>query len=1255
VTGSCSTAAESCAAARTDATFTFSTGLRNIYDVALDDELNVFVRDNENDGGDYKIRVCHSFFGADHGYPYLYYERPDEALTPLADLGLGSSAGGVAYLERQFPPEYRGNLFFCEWGRAVMRYAPQRAGSGFAPIKEIEFAAGADNDPYGFKPTDLVVDRDGSLLIADWCDGQRPKRGRGRIYRIRYVGESKATNTREGEASANLPESPTLAVRIFRLTNYPPRRLAALESPTLAVGIFRFANYPPRRLAALESPTLAVRIVGLGGEYAPNRTFPTASVGDFVLWRGRVISLPTEESPRQAWGISADFAQLDSESYYERVAAQLAIERDADAAIEKLRQVMRDGQLGVFGRMHAVWAIAHARGRNAIGDLLTVARSDPDPRVRVQAVRAIADLTDPVLARHRLEVERGDAVLAKQLAELAADADPRLILEVMIAAGRLRWAEAPAWIGTVLRKPDDATAHAAMHTLRRSANWPTVVQLLDRPDSDSARVVALRAIADQYVIATVDALLDRLRPGAEPNLERRRQYADLLTRVYQKPAPWTYWGYRPPPRPPNAVEWERTPQIKHAVNGVLLDPDLTVRLATLRRMQREKIPTIPDTIEAWLADERDPERVAAILDSLKEHRPTVVREMLLAVVREKEHATANRLGALAQVAEGLDDGLEQCLIDLAGALEDGPVLAAVLLQTGKRPKLGAGSLLIGKVDSPSAEVRAATAEALAQLRDVGAGEAILPLLSDRDARVRRAAADAVGKLEVQAAAESLLKLAGDTDAAVRRSSLHSLRLLTEPRVLPAAIAAANDSETALEALACIGEFGSLEHARLVVELAKRNTSADILHQAFTNLTRWGNKNSLPPNPDSPGRDIDRAVAELQGSSGVVARWTTIGPLPDDLAAQIAKESGQAGANLYTPETGTVHWQQELARPGDTNFTVGPSAAGKPGPNDFWIGTSDVEVSETTAIQFLASSSGTLRVWLNGQAIHQRTQHGSFQPDSDRFEGILTKGVNRIVIQVSAGNPPNVAYHVRFRRKSSRTEHEQLAQAALTRPGNAERGGKLFFDAEKSQCIKCHRLGDQGERIGPELTGVGNRFSRIHIIESILEPSRTLAPSYEGITVALNDGRILTGLRVAETDTTLTLVDNQAVKHVLEKSAIEERRVQPTSIMPDGLEKRFTTDEFVDLIAYLVSQKETHLARPETLAAHFSNPWRAGANHMSVAFHLRCLRMNSAARACASAMSCLSPPARPWPAAGTVMSSCGRLRRVSSLAIAADWS
>src|SRR4029078_12540979 len=126
----------------------FATGLRNIYDVALDAELNVFVRDNENDGGTYKLRLCHSFFRADHGYPYHYEERPAEALPPLADLGLGSSAGVVCYLETQCPPEYPGSLFSCEWGRSVVRFPLKRSGASFASQRETDFAAGAPTDPY---------------------------------------------------------------------------------------------------------------------------------------------------------------------------------------------------------------------------------------------------------------------------------------------------------------------------------------------------------------------------------------------------------------------------------------------------------------------------------------------------------------------------------------------------------------------------------------------------------------------------------------------------------------------------------------------------------------------------------------------------------------------------------------------------------------------------------------------------------------------------------------------------------------------------------------------------------------------------------------------------------------------------------------------------------------------------------------------------------------------------------------------------
>ncbi|MEX2026371.1 MAG: PVC-type heme-binding CxxCH protein, partial [Pirellulaceae bacterium] len=327
----------------------FASGLRNIYDVALDDELSVFVRDNENDGGDYKIRVCASFHGADHGYPYLYDERPDEALPPLADLGLGSSAGGAAYLEQQFPQEYRGNLFFCEWGRSVVRYAPKRQAASFAPLAEIQFAAGATSDPYGFKPTDLIVDRDGSLVVADWCDGQRPKRGRGRIYRIRRADAAAVAHT------------------------------------------------------------------------------PTPQSLDGLL------------------------VQLNSESYYLRHEAQDAIAATGASGLEAVRQALTGkGRLNVHGRMHAVWILA-LDGQQASRDkLIEMAGHDADLRVQVQAVRALADLYDPVLAKHRLAAGPADAAVAAQLAALSNGQDQCLLLEIVVALGRLKWSGAPDWLRKTL-------------------------------------------------------------------------------------------------------------------------------------------------------------------------------------------------------------------------------------------------------------------------------------------------------------------------------------------------------------------------------------------------------------------------------------------------------------------------------------------------------------------------------------------------------------------------------------------------------------------------------------------------------------------------------------------------------------------------------------------------------------------------------------------------------------------------------------
>ncbi len=132
---------------------------------------------------------------------------------------------------------------------------------------------------------------------------------------------------------------------------------------------------------------------------------------------------------------------------------------------------------------------------------------------------------------------------------------------------------------------------------------------------------------------------------------------------------------------------------------------------------------------------------------------------------------------------------------------------------------------------------------------------------------------------------------------------------------------------------------------------------------------------------------------------------------------------------------------------------------------------------------------------------------------------------------------------------------------------------MFHDAEKTRCITCHRLGSEGGKVGPDLTGVGSRFSRAYLIESILEPGRAIAPSFDTRVVVLEGGQVVTGVNVAETETTLTLADARGESRIVQRSQIIEHQIQPGSIMPEGLEKQLSDRELIDLVAFLLAQKE----------------------------------------------------------------------------------
>src|SRR5262249_39903964 len=187
----------------------------------------------------------------------------------------------------------------------------------------------------------------------------------------------------------------------------------------------------------------------------------------------------------------------------------------------------------------------------AVEQLFALAKGDADAGVQVQAIRALADLTDPVLVRHRLDAGPGDAALAERFAALAAGREARVRLEVILALGRLHWRGAPAWLRREIDPRDPALAHAALWSRRQAGAWPAVLKCLDEPDTDPFRAVARRAVAGRYDGEVVDGLAERL--GRETDPARRREYAGLLGRVHRTAA--VPPGRPGPPRPP--ATWRR--------------------------------------------------------------------------------------------------------------------------------------------------------------------------------------------------------------------------------------------------------------------------------------------------------------------------------------------------------------------------------------------------------------------------------------------------------------------------------------------------------------------------------------------------------------------------------------------------------------------------------------------------------------------------------------------------------------------------
>ncbi len=144
-------------------------------------------------------------------------------------------------------------------------------------------------------------------------------------------------------------------------------------------------------------------------------------------------------------------------------------------------------------------------------------------------------------------------------------------------------------------------------------------------------------------------------------------------------------------------------------------------------------------------------------------------------------------------------------------------------------------------------------------------------------------------------------------------------------------------------------------------------------------------------------------------------------------------------------------------------------------------------------------------------------------------------------------------------------------ARIAKEGRAAEGRKLF-ETGVGACMTCHRVGEVGNLVGPDLSKIGGIRVERDILESILFPSNSLARDYEAHAIETADGQSFIGVIRASLPDVLVFADAGAQEHRIPHSQITAKVMLTTSLMPQGLDKALTEQQLMDLVAFLRSKR-----------------------------------------------------------------------------------
>jgi putative heme-binding domain-containing protein len=151
--------------------------------------------------------------------------------------------------------------------------------------------------------------------------------------------------------------------------------------------------------------------------------------------------------------------------------------------------------------------------------------------------------------------------------------------------------------------------------------------------------------------------------------------------------------------------------------------------------------------------------------------------------------------------------------------------------------------------------------------------------------------------------------------------------------------------------------------------------------------------------------------------------------------------------------------------------------------------------------------------------------------------------------------------------------ERLEALAATVAKAVPANGEKIFLSGKGACLVCHRVGETGGQIGPDLRTIGRIRSARDLYESVLFPSESIARDFDTYEVGVkSSAQVRIGLIHEQTARGLELVSLSGQREEIPHLEVTTLRRIPMSLMPMGLEHTLPAEELRDLVAWLLSRK-----------------------------------------------------------------------------------